>query len=136
MHQIDLSRLQRRKPNLNVCALRYTWHSSNSGWEGSYIHSHWCLDPRKYDLGHRGQIVITRCGDEKYVCELRTLTEWDDGWDSQPSTICRIDIPATNKSVDQIKHEAELLYNQHLVPLLLNYSGEAEYALAEKFKGD
>lgn len=126
MHVIDMSRLTRRKPEINsAVALRFDWRQQHSEYN-----SYFAYDPREYMHSQKGQVRLERRSGAWYA-GLATYTVWDDGWDSTVSVVCWISV--MEAPVRDMQHQCEKLYAQHMIPLLLDYTHQKQYELEQLF---
>lgn len=127
MHAIDMSRLIRRKPEINsAVSLRFDWRQQHSEYN-----SYFAYDNREYMYNQKGQVRLQyRRG--AWYAGLATYTVWDDGWDSTVHVVCWI--PITEAPVRDMQHQCEKLYAQHMIPVLHDYTHEKQWALERLFE--
>lgn len=127
-HNIDLSRLTRRKPEIHTAvSLRFDWKQQHNNRD-----CYFAYDPREtYLYGHKGQVRLEHRRGAWYA-GLGVYTVWEDGWDSSVSVVCWI--PVTEAPVRDMQHQCEKLYAQHMIPLLLDYSSQKQYDLEQLFE--
>lgn len=121
----DLGRLKRKPVQPAAFALRFDWKRDSYGLS-------FCSDPKRYPLGHRGQIRLRERyrGDTlTYQCGLAYWTYDEDHWHSSPSVLAWLEVKGNN--LLELKHNCEVLYQQHMVPWLLEYSYEKQHALEQ-----
>lgn len=128
-HVLDLTRLRRRKPDLNVTVLKYSWHS-DSVYNGYFrTEKHWCRDERKFPLSYVGHIWIMPDGDQ-WRAGFGYSTDWSGTpyeFESEvPHVVFYLKLSGT---LEEAKREAELVYNMRIVPLLLGHDTVAEVQL-------
>lgn len=119
----DLERLKRKPVQPAAFALRFDWKPSSSCL-------FFCGDPKRYPLGHRGQIRLRERyrGDTlMYQCGLVYWTYEEDGWDGSPVVLAWLEVKGSNML--ELQHNCEVLYQQHMVPWLLDYSYEKQHAI-------
>jgi len=127
-HELDISRLTRRKPDLNVVALRWNW-KDHCPWRGCDVDSSWCIDTtNKFPFSHYGVINITRIGDA-WSIKFGYNTDWSDtvyeGWETGSDCHTSFGVTFTGTLMEAKRH-AELIYSSRLVPYLLQYGDEQE----------
>lgn len=125
-HTLDLTRLRRRRPDLNVTVLKYEWHGT-SIYNGFFrTERHWCSDPRKFPLSYVGQIWIIPDGDQ-WLANFGHSCDWGgtpyESFEEAPYLVFSKKLEG---SLDEAKREAELIYNMRLVPLMLGRDSAAE----------
>lgn len=144
-HELDMSRLTRRKPDIKVTVLKYQWHEVVSG---GFMHGkeHMCSDTQhKFPHSRIGTISLTEEGTfsedadgnrnvatyKAYSARFGYRTDWSgtpyDGYDSSPYRMFGITV--TSHSLDDAKRQAELIYNARLVPYLLLDDADKEESM-------
>lgn len=122
-HAINLSKLIRRKPNLNVSVLSFDWKESDpmSTWT-SVVHKYFALDPKAYDYGRKGYLRLEKEG-TNWFASFGYNVIWEDGWDSHYPPVIKIKVGDDGIKSQELKRNAELLYKQIMVPFLLVEEG-------------
>lgn len=129
-HVLDLTRLRRRKSDLNVTCLRWNWRD-HSPWAGMPADSSWCIDTtNRFPLSHYGVLSITCCG-EAWNIRFGYNTDWSgttyEGWESSSDCHNMFGVTFVGTLMEAKRH-AELIYSSRVVPYLLKY-GDAQEAM-------
>lgn len=127
-HELDLSRLTRRKPDLNVTVLRWNWRD-HAPWAGMSVDSSWCRDTtNKFPFNHYGVIEIDRTNGSGELTSWNIRfgynTDWSgtsyEGWESGSDSHIMFGVAFVGTLMEAKRH-AELIYSSRLVPYLLKY---------------